>query len=115
MKRSKWLKWQIGAVVIAIVFYLFQEVKASPEFLAAAAAATKQKAPVVEQQKPEPAFGNGSAPGNETRSKSRREGRRGGVAQGNGGNRAGNGSDNLNQGRSSTNAQVQPHTRSQAS
>lgn len=32
---SKWTKWQIGLVSAMIVVYLFQEVKESPEFLAA--------------------------------------------------------------------------------
>ncbi|RKN74202.1 hypothetical protein [Paenibacillus ginsengarvi] len=32
MNRSKWLKWQIGAGAAAAVFFMFQTVRASPEF-----------------------------------------------------------------------------------
>ncbi|SDN21769.1 hypothetical protein SAMN04487897_102177 [Paenibacillus sp. yr247] len=53
MKRSKWRKWQIGIVMGVLLFYLFQEVKASPQFLAAvtAASAAKQKIVPVTVQK----------------------------------------------------------------
>ncbi|OPH46818.1 hypothetical protein BC351_12825 [Paenibacillus ferrarius] len=53
MKKSKWTKWQIGIVLGVLIFYLFQEVKSSPPFLAAVTAASlsKQKlAPVTVQK-----------------------------------------------------------------
>ncbi|GGI44285.1 hypothetical protein GCM10008018_06340 [Paenibacillus marchantiophytorum] len=53
MKKTKWTKWQLGIVIAAILFYLFQEVKASPQFLAAVTAASLsqgQKAPVTVQK-----------------------------------------------------------------
>jgi hypothetical protein len=38
-KRSKWMKWQVGAVGVLGLAFLFQEVKASPAFDQAVAAA----------------------------------------------------------------------------
>jgi hypothetical protein len=38
-KRSKWVKWQVGAVGVLGLAFLFQEVKASPVFSQAVAEA----------------------------------------------------------------------------
>ncbi|BFT70304.1 hypothetical protein [Paenibacillus sp. P36] len=53
MKKSKWTKWQIGMVVGVLLFYLFQEVKESPQFLSAvsAAALSKDQTATVTAQK----------------------------------------------------------------
>ncbi len=51
---SKWTKWQIGLVSAMIVVYLFQEVKESPEFLAAVREASNSElntTPVIAQKK----------------------------------------------------------------
>lgn len=51
---SKWTKWQIGFVSAMIVVYLFQEVKVSPEFLAAVREASSTKlntTPVIAQKR----------------------------------------------------------------
>ncbi|MDR6552943.1 hypothetical protein [Paenibacillus qinlingensis] len=44
---SRWTKWQIAIVIAMIVVYLFQEVKESPEFLAAVREAANAKLPIV--------------------------------------------------------------------
>jgi hypothetical protein len=53
MNKSKRMKWQVGIVMGFLLFYLFQEVKDSPQFLAAvtAASAAKQKTSPVTVQK----------------------------------------------------------------
>ncbi|MFD0692476.1 hypothetical protein ACFQZT_00060 [Paenibacillus sp. GCM10027628] len=112
-KTSKWLKWQVGAVILAIMFYLFQEVKTSPEFLAAVkAASSKQSAVASAQQNPQTTIqGDTFSRSNGGNQTSRRHGLRqgnGGVSQGGTADRSGNSS-------SQSSPQVQPHARSQGS
>lgn len=98
--KSKWTKWQVGFVIAGILFYLFQEVKLSPEFLAAVttASASKQK---VSSSIPKEMAGtpSGDSLG---QSVNGNMGRRGESRQ------------QLNNSGSSS-LQIQPHTRSHAS
>ncbi|MGG1519645.1 hypothetical protein ABE504_29860 [Paenibacillus oryzisoli] len=47
-KWTKWTKWQIGIVLAVVLFYLFQHIKGSPEFLTAVKKASQaQEEPAV--------------------------------------------------------------------
>ncbi|MBP1963680.1 hypothetical protein [Paenibacillus aceris] len=106
MKKSKWTKWQVGMVIGVLLFYLFQEVKGSPQFVAAVSAAAISKdntAPVTVQKE---------TPNNRVSENTVRRGRNhdrmaaGAGAAGSSGSTGGTGS---------SEPQLKAHTRSQAS
>ncbi|MCY9663256.1 hypothetical protein P5G65_24430 [Paenibacillus chondroitinus] len=110
MKKSKWTKWQIGMVVGVLLFYLFQEVKESPQFLTAvsAAALSKDQTATVTAQKEAP---NNRVAENTPVRRGRNHGR---IAAGTG-STGSTGSSGSTGGAESSQPQLKAHTRSQAS
>ncbi|MDU0205233.1 MULTISPECIES: hypothetical protein [Paenibacillus] len=106
MKKSKWTKWQMGIVIGVLLFYLFQEVKDSPQFLAAvsAAALSKDNSATVTAQK--------DAPNNRGAENTVRRGRNHDRMAAGAGSAGSTGSTG---GAESSQPQLKAHTRSQAS
>jgi hypothetical protein len=114
MKKSKWLKWKIGAGSAILIFFIFQHVKESPEFEAAKQVALASTAAISKPAVPqEESLNHQASPGQKNRRNStfeqgfQQRGQQGMVDE----NQPLTGNDSS----SSTSPGLQSHTQSRAS